>query len=426
MPLVTSSRFASVTAAGTNWRDVARQVLAALETKLQPKLQNDASPYNLGFLYVTDALAADLPSLLDFLRSATSIQHWVGAVGLGVCGTGIDHIDDAAASIMVGAFPENSFQVFPATDLTLEGAAEKLDPWLETHDPMLMLVHGDPLADSDPSLVMQELERLSGAFIVGGLSSSRQKHFTVADTVNSGGLDGVIFSSDIPVATTLTQGCAPLGPVHTLTRFEGSVVLELDGQNAFEVFSHDLKTMAASRHGHDIAKAKITETIFRDNMDDPELDPDIQNLFQGEVHVAFPVAGSDQNDYMVRNITALDPDSGHIAVAHTLEPGQHMMFVHRDNKTLQTDLTRALSDLCQRLTRENGVFLPQGAIYISCIARAQSDFGPELKSVAGRVDGELRMVREILGDIPLTGFYANGEISNRRLYGYTGVLILFL
>jgi len=27
--------------------------------------------------------------------------------------------------------------------------------------------------------------------------------------------------------------------------------------------------------------------------------------------------------------------------------------------------------------------------------------------------------------VPLTGFYANGEIGRHRLYGYTGVLTLF-
>ena len=36
------------------------------------------------------------------------------------------------------------------------------------------------------------------------------------------------------------------------------------------------------------------------------------------------------------------------------------------------------------------------------------------------------MIRERLGDIPLAGFFAGGEISHDRLYGYTGVLTLFL
>ncbi len=54
----------------------------------------------------------------------------------------------------------------------------------------------------------------------------------------------------------------------------------------------------------------------------------------------------------------------------------------------------------------------------SCVARGPNLFGPDSE--------ELKMIRDELGDIPLVGFFANGEISNNRLYGYTGVLALFL
>ena len=36
------------------------------------------------------------------------------------------------------------------------------------------------------------------------------------------------------------------------------------------------------------------------------------------------------------------------------------------------------------------------------------------------------MIQDELGDVPLAGFYASGEIAGHRLYGYTGVLTLFL
>jgi small ligand-binding sensory domain FIST len=42
------------------------------------------------------------------------------------------------------------------------------------------------------------------------------------------------------------------------------------------------------------------------------------------------------------------------------------------------------------------------------------------------VDKDARLAGEQLGDFPLVGFYAGGEISNARLYGYTGVLVLFI
>ncbi|MBT6406611.1 MAG: histidine kinase, partial [Rhodospirillaceae bacterium] len=44
----------------------------------------------------------------------------------------------------------------------------------------------------------------------------------------------------------------------------------------------------------------------------------------------------------------------------------------------------------------------------------------------GDADGEMGMIQNTLGDFPLIGFYAGGEVSFNRLYTYTGVLTLFL
>ncbi|GIS87668.1 MAG: hypothetical protein CM1200mP18_03780 [Gammaproteobacteria bacterium] len=39
---------------------------------------------------------------------------------------------------------------------------------------------------------------------------------------------------------------------------------------------------------------------------------------------------------------------------------------------------------------------------------------------------EVGLIKDEFGDLPLVGFFANGEISHHRLYGYTGVLTLFM
>ena len=54
--------------------------------------------------------------------------------------------------------------------------------------------------------------------------------------------------------------------------------------------------------------------------------------------------------------------------------------------------------------------------------RVLCEGGPNL---FGPGSQEMRIVAEEMGDFPLVGFFANGEISNNRLYGYTGVLTLF-
>ncbi len=44
----------------------------------------------------------------------------------------------------------------------------------------------------------------------------------------------------------------------------------------------------------------------------------------------------------------------------------------------------------------------------------------------GAQSADLAAIQGELGEVPLVGFFCNGEISHNRVYGYTGVLSLFL
>jgi small ligand-binding sensory domain FIST len=59
----------------------------------------------------------------------------------------------------------------------------------------------------------------------------------------------------------------------------------------------------------------------------------------------------------------------------------------------------------------------KGAIYVSCLGRGSNMFGEPGE--------EARLIQSQLGDIPLVGFSAAGEIGGSRLYGFTGVLTVF-
>jgi small ligand-binding sensory domain FIST len=391
MACFSTDRFASAAATGTDWRDAARQVLEQL---------GNVSRYNFGFLYITEALAGDAGSILDLFRSVTRIEHWVGSAATGVIGTDGGHAGKPAIAALVGHIPADDFFISPATGLDTAEADAGLDAWLDAHDTMLVLAHGAPAAGGDAAATIAAIERRTGGFVAGGLNSV-QTPVQFADGVEDDGFSGAVFSHNIPVATALTQGCAPVGPVHTVTRCEDNIMMELDGQRAFDVFAADLKQLAAL---HPPGAASEEEGSMK-------------SLFRGEIHVAFPVSGSDQRDYLVRQALGIDPDKGWIAVAQTVRNGDRILFVHRDADTVRADLSRMLLELRTRVTRERGVFAPAGALYISCVARV--GFG-------GHGGGEAGLIREIIGDVPLAGFYAGGEISGGRLYGYTGVLILFL
>ena len=362
-------------AAGSDWR----ALCATAVEQLRP-LPEGA---NIGFVYVTDFLAAALGNIAVELEDATGIGQWAGTVGLGICATAREYFDEPAIVVMVGAVEEDSFALFEValSGLTL---SEEREGWLGLVGQPFGIVHCDPNNPHIPALVQKLADSLDG-FFVGGLSSSRTTFAQVAGRATEGGISGVMFSDRVPVATGLTQGCVPLGPVHEVTECEDNVALTLDGRPALDVFREDVGEVAARDLG----------------------------ALGGTVFAALPVRGSDRADYLVRNIAAIDTERGAIAIGELLETGQALMFCRRDPEAALQDLNRMLRDLKARCEGP-----PKGAIYISCLARGPNMFGPD--------SAELKAVQREIGDVPLVGFFGNGEISHDRLYTYTGVLTLFL
>ncbi|MHA1598376.1 MAG: FIST signal transduction protein [Alphaproteobacteria bacterium] len=336
---------------------------------------------SLGFLYLSDPLTADTSSILTYLRQKTGIEHWVGAGASGVlaiAGTTGDYYERPGAVAMAARLPEDSFRVLANLRDT-----SAVDDWIAAEQPFFGIVHAAP---TDPALP-QSLDDLSAhfAFLVGGLTSSHLDHVQIADALVGGGMSGVLFSPSLSVVTGLSQGCAPISETHVVTDCQDGVIIGLDGRPALEVFSHDI--------GDDMAN-------------------DLARV-AGVIHAALPVEGSDTGDYTVRSLLGVDPKRGMLAIDENVQIGSRLMFVRRDQETAQEDLRHMVRRLEAKLTSP-----PRGGLYFSCVARGPSLFGTE-----GR---ELEIIRDCLGDVPIVGFYGNGEISNARLYGYTGVLALFI
>lgn len=364
-------------ASGDGWRDVAEACLAALAPV--------PAAGNLGFLYVTDALADHMNEVLDLFRTATGVEHWVGTVGMGICATGIEYYDEPAVVAMVAELPDDSFRVFPSMLRDLDDFTRCNGDWIESHQPFLGLVHGDPSNPLTEALVKQLAARTSSGFLVGGLASSRGGVYSYADGITQGGLAGVLFSEEVSVVTRLSQGCSPIGPQRVVTEAQRNIMIQLDGRPALDVLKED-----------------IGEILARD-----------LTRIGGFIFAGLPIAGSDTGDYLVRNLVGIDPGNGLVAIGDMVERGGRVMFCRRDANTAREDLSRMLAAIKKTLMQP-----PRGGVYVSCLGRGRNLFGEE--------SDELKLIASVLGDFPLVGFYANGEISQDRLYGYTGVLTLFL
>ena len=337
---------------------------------------------NLGFIYVTDALANRMPDILGFIKQETGLEHWVGTTGIGICCTEHEYLDQPAIAIMLGEFPVDSFQVLPTIKNTAEIPGELL---VGKHPAYFGIVHGDPQNQHIAALIEQFAAKMESGFVVGGLTSSRHKNVQVADEITQGGISGVVFSSEVALTTRLTQGVSPIGSKHQITECDQNIIISIDGRPAF-----------------DVLKEEIGEVLSRD-----------LNRVAGYIFVGLPIAGSDTGDYLVRNLIGIDVDQKLLAIGDYLQPGATLQFCRRDGASAVEDMERMLNDIKAGMTGT-----PRGAVYYSCLGRGESMFGPDSE--------ELKMISRALGEIPLVGFFANGEISHDRLNGYTGVLTVFL
>jgi small ligand-binding sensory domain FIST len=367
--------FASAHAEGEDWR--------VLVLRARERLGTLPDGANLGFVYATDAFAARFAEIVEALRLATGIEDWVGTVGIGVSATSIEAFDRPALSVMVASLPADSYRVFSGVESDLDEFRRRNGAWIEASRPALGIVHADPRNRRVVELI-KGLADETPCFLAGGLTASRSSYPQVAGRMTEGGLSGVLFSQALEVACGLSQGCSPIGPARTVTKADENIIMELDEENALEVFKED-----------------IGEVLARD-----------LRRIDGYIYIAFPVAGSDTGDYTVRNLIGIDPKLGYLGIGDYVSVGDRLVVCRRDRQTAADDLGRMLGQIKRR-----GNARPRGGLYFSCVARGPNMFGPDSE--------ELRQIAGELGEFPLVGFYANGEISNNRLYGYTGVLALF-
>ena len=373
-----SGPFAAAFARG-NPASLAASLLAELPA------QRDAT---LGIVYASEPTGPHFAQLVDDLAAVTGIKNWVGGVGLGVCAPGQEVYEEPAAAVMTLTLPPESFRVFAATDDPASDLPRRHAQWIEGTQPTLALVHADPRC---PDVLRATIDAgsASGAFLVGGLVSHRCEAPLLARSGNQegfgkAGISGLMLAPEVSVATALTQGCSPIGPVHRIDEARDNIVMVIDGKPALSVFRDDIG---------------------------PALAQDLRRL-GNVIFAGLPVTGSDTGDYLVRNLMGIDPRQGWIAIGEGVAPGDTIVFCRRDPDSARRDMQRMLGQLAARLPGP-----PKAGIYVSCCARGAALFDEE--------NVEAALIREAFEDLPLIGFFANGEISRDRLYGHTGVLTLF-
>ncbi len=353
---------------GPTWQDAAEEaVVAALE---------GIASANIGFLYISDHFSTTAHEIHAFVRERTGIEILHGSVGIGICSSRYEAMDEPAISLMLMNLPPKSYREVILDNTTVAEEVPISSNW------PVGIVHMDPrhpMAQAGPGVSFPE------TFLLGGLTSSRFQNAQFSSLgVSERSASVLLLDSSVSIHSAVAQGCLPLGPKHIITECEGNILLSIDDRPALEVFREELGDLARDNLQHVAA-----------------------NVFVG---VGLP--NRDTDDYVVRHLIGFNEDDQILAVAYPAKPGDTILFTRRDVQSAKTDMDRVLTTLKARLKET-----PRAGLYFSCVGRGSNLFDSP--------SYELEQIAETLGDFPLAGFFCSGEISHHELYGYTGVLVLF-
>ena len=409
------------------WQMAAGLVLAQLRAYLA--LPGYATAPTLALLYITDHYAPHAQDILDHLSAELpDVTDWSGTVGVGIASNNVEYFDEPALAVMLCELPHDQYRVFSGVSPLPPAQSGRF----KAHT---ALVHADALTPDVAELIDEMAQRTGSGYVFGGLASSRSstvqfalsghgnlRGHGAASGVFSGGLSGVAFAQGAALMSRVTQGCQPVSVHHEITACESNVVTELDGEPALDVMLEDLRiTLDQPREA--LAKVRTTLVGLSRGEDAPQ-----------DRRIAH--AGQFGADVRVRHLIGLDPTRRGIAIAEVPEVGMRLAFCERNAEAARADLIRICAEIREELEPEEVTLevasamsaseaesAPHaarriaGAIYVSCSGRGGPHFGAP--------SAELQIVRRALGDVPLVGFFAGGEIARHHLYGYTGVLTVF-
>lgn len=454
-----------------HWSGAFALVAAQIDAQIDAQASESgggAAP-TLGWAYFTDAYASAAEALLAALRERWPGVCFVGTVGIGVCASGVEYFDEPALVVMLAALPRDQFQVFSGT-AGLRGARSP------AQRAATALVHADPSTPDLSELLAELADRTETGYLFGGIAASRQRHVQIADGVFQGGLSGVAFGAAVSVISRVTQGCTPLGATRRVTACDGNVVLALDGRAALPQLLADLQLLGPGGAGPALHPRALRDAVPRlrrtlVGLTEPPA-PNAPATVAPERGAAAARGGNFGEEVRVRHLIGIDPGRQGFAVAEGVRPGMGLRFCERDAAAARRDLVRMCTEVRDEIETRvearrppvrlaagpggvpstpaapgsgaaadpadpvgpgaragapagaaggaTGEPRPQGmlgALYVSCTGRGGPHFGG--------ASAELQIVKRALGDVPLVGFFAAGEIAHRQLYGYTGVLTVF-
>lgn len=257
-----------------------------------------------------------------------------------------------------------------------------------------LILLADPFTFPVPGFLAWARQARPELPVTGGIASGAQTRgaprLLLDDGVHTDGAVGVAVGGDVGVRHLVSQGCRPVGQSFVVTKAERNVIQELAGGSPAD---------------------RLREIFAEADDEDRAL---LQEGLQIGIVIDEYADSYDSGDFLVRGVLGAEPGSGAIAVGDVVRVGQTVRFHVRDARSADEDLRAS----AERFV-EHGQ--PDAALLFTCNGRGEQLFGVS--------DHDARLLREVMPDLPLAGFFAAGEIGpvagRSHLHGFTASMVTF-
>ncbi len=351
---------------------------------------------DLVIAFFDSAHLSNVADLTQVLRESLAPGCLLGVSAHGVISTDHEIETSPALSVIAASLPGVEIKPFVMVNSAWVAALddaqefERCTPGLEGSE--LVMLFADPFTFDIERCLGSFNKHAPGMRVVGGMASAGPRPgsntIVLNDwTAHEGGV-GLALKGALRVDVVVSQGCRPVGPPLQVTRAEGNLVYELDGEPAVE----------------------RAEAVLR------KLPQAEQALLRNGLYIGRPArsGASGQGDYLIRNLLGADRTRGALAIADVMAEREHIRLHVRDAETAAEDLEMLLSP--QEFDSRAAA-----ALLFACNGRGRGLFG--------KADADIGTLQSALGgSIPVSGMFCAGEIGpvgeRNLLHGHTASIAI--
>ena len=352
---------------------------------------------DLAIVFATINYQTEYEQLYQAVLANSSCDELIGCSGMSVLTSGGEFEEEPAIAVMVLRSEQLSAVPFSAQGTESE-VGEQIQESIQSalQDDSLLIIFPDIRAVNPAELVKQigsdgAALPVVGAAVSGDATGAQMYHWKDAQATE-GGATGVLLSGNFNTEIGVAQGCQPIGKPREVTKVDGQVIFELDGEPALENFKGTLQLLTQD----DIRRSGGTVFVGI-AMDDTNKNPT-------------------RGDFLIRNLVGISEEHAALAISEEVKVGQLVQFHLRNPAAAAEEIEAIVAQLAEK-TREQS---PAFGLYFNCLGRG--------KGLYGVTNHDINIIQKQFPGLPVIGFFGNSEFApiggQNFAHAYTGVFVL--